>query len=189
MERGITWYDILGVLPGASPDEIRQAYDAKASLLRPELISGAPSKVLVAASRAEKFLGAALRVLGDPPSRERYDVQSGGHAEGSGLSGPESSPTEPGWRSSDFDLAGGHPEAELLGAMMALTDWLAPHPSPTRRLAVPDVRGAVLQRVPGSGGGARSAGDGGAADPASDARRRPGCRSVAHAAGEDPPGR
>jgi curved DNA-binding protein CbpA len=50
--RGITWYDILGVLPDASADTIQQAYEAKASLLRPPLISGAPSKVLTAASRA-----------------------------------------------------------------------------------------------------------------------------------------
>jgi len=29
----------------------------------------------------------------------------------------------------------------MLGALMALADWLTPHPSPPRRLAVPDVRG------------------------------------------------
>jgi hypothetical protein len=33
--RGITWYDILDVLPDASADTIQQAYDAKVSLLRP----------------------------------------------------------------------------------------------------------------------------------------------------------
>jgi DnaJ domain len=149
VERGITWYDILGVLPGASPGEIRQAYEAKTSLLRPELMSGAPSKVVAAASRAQKFLGGALRVLGDPPSRERYDAQVGGQAEGSGLAGPEGSglagpegsPTEPAWRSSDADFVAGDPGAEMLGALMALSDWLAPQPSPPRRLAVPDVRG------------------------------------------------
>jgi hypothetical protein len=129
------------VLPGASSGEIREAYEAKASLLRPELISSAPSKVVAAASRAQKFLGEALRVLGDPANRGRYDAQAGGHAEGPGRAGPGGSPTEPGWRSSDFDFAGGDPGAEMLGALMALSDWLAPHPSPPRRLAVPDVRG------------------------------------------------
>jgi hypothetical protein len=141
VERTITWYDVLGVLPGASPDEIQQAYSAKASLLRPELISGAPSNVLTAVSRAQKFLGEAMRVIGDPPNRERYDAQIGGQAEGLGLAGPENSPTEPGWRSSDFDFVARDPGAEMLGALMALTDWLAPHPSPPRRLAVPDMRG------------------------------------------------
>jgi len=31
--------------------------------------------------------------------------------------------------------------AEVLGALMALSDWLAPHPSPPHRAPVPDVRG------------------------------------------------
>ena len=88
MERGVTWYDILGVLPDASPGEIREAYDAKAGLLRPELISGAPSNVVAAASRAQKFLGEALRVLGDPPSRDRYDAQIGGTPMAWGWPGP-----------------------------------------------------------------------------------------------------
>jgi DnaJ domain len=141
VERGITWYDILGVLPGASRDEIQQAYDDKAGLLRPELISGAPSNVVAAVSRSQRFLDEALRVLGDPVNRNRYDERAGLHARGGGLAEPEDSPTEPGIRSSDFDFVAGGPGAEMLGALMALTDWLAPHPSPPRRLAVPDVRG------------------------------------------------
>jgi hypothetical protein len=141
VERGITWYDILGVLPGASPDEIQQAYDDNAGLLRPELISGAPSNVVAAVSRSQRYLDEALRVLGDPVSRNRYDELAGLHARGGGLAGPVDSPTEPGIRSSDFDFVAGGPGAEMLGALMALTDWLAPHPGPPRRLAVPDVRG------------------------------------------------
>ena len=141
MERGIIWYDILGVLPGASPDEIQQAYDDKAGLLRPELISGAPSNVVAAVSRSQRFLDEALRVLGDPVNRNRYDEQAGLYARGGGLAEPEDFPSEPGIRSSDFDFVAGGPGAEMLGALMALTDWLAPHPSPPRRLAVPDVRG------------------------------------------------
>ena len=141
MERGITWYDILGVLPGASRDEIQQAYDDKAGLLRPELISGAPSNVVAAVSRSQRFLDAALRVLGDPVSRNGYDEQAGLVARGGGLDEPEDFPSEPGIGSSDFDFVAGAPGAEMLGALMALADWLAPHPSPPRRLAVPDVRG------------------------------------------------
>ena len=38
----ITWYDVLGVLPGAEACKIKREYDAKAALLRPDLISGAP---------------------------------------------------------------------------------------------------------------------------------------------------
>ena len=29
----------------------------------------------------------------------------------------------------------------MLGGLLALSDWLAPHPGPPRRVAVPDVRG------------------------------------------------
>jgi hypothetical protein len=129
------------VLPGASPDEIQQAYDDKAALLRPELISGAPSNVVAAVSRSQRYLDEALRVLGDPVNRNRYDELAGLYARGGGLAEPGDSPTEPGIRSSDFDFVAGGPGAEMLGAMMALTDWLAPHPGPARRLAVPDVRG------------------------------------------------
>jgi len=35
----MTWYDVLGALPGAEARKIKQKYEAKASLLRPELIS------------------------------------------------------------------------------------------------------------------------------------------------------
>ena len=68
MEPSTTWYDILGVLPGASAEKIKREYDAKRSLLRPELISGAPSNVLAAVTRAEGILDRAWRVLGDPVS-------------------------------------------------------------------------------------------------------------------------
>ncbi len=67
MPPGITWYDVLGVLPGATAGEIRSGYDGKARLLRPEFLAGAPSTVVTAATRAKGILDAAWRVLGDPP--------------------------------------------------------------------------------------------------------------------------
>jgi curved DNA-binding protein CbpA len=73
MRADITWYDLLGALPDASSQDIGRAYDAKAGLLRPELLSGAPSAVLTAAARAQGIIDAARRVLGDPVSRQRYD--------------------------------------------------------------------------------------------------------------------
>ena len=82
--RGITWYDILDVLPGSSADQIQQAYEAKAALLRPPLISGASSKVVEAAARAEAILDAARRVLIDPVNRERYDQAAGLRQSGQG---------------------------------------------------------------------------------------------------------
>lgn len=131
---------------------IQQAYESKASLLRPPLISGAPSKVLTAASRAQAILDAARRALADPANRERYDETAGGRRDGHGLTQAEDVPTEPGWGPADFDFAAGPPGEEALGVLMALTDWLTPHPHPPRRIPVPDVRGlfyAVCLEVAG----------------------------------------
>jgi len=138
---GITWYDILGVLPSVSVTKIQREYDAKASLLRPELISGAPSTVVKAASRAQGILDAAWRVLRDPVNRELYDEEIGFRRSGEGLASRASFPSEPGWGPADFSFAGGWRVAGLLGPLMAIGDWLAPHPRPRGRVPVPDVRG------------------------------------------------
>ena len=55
----ITWYDVLGVLPGASAEQVKSQHDAKVGLLRPELLAGAPSPAVMAASRAREMLDAA----------------------------------------------------------------------------------------------------------------------------------
>ena len=68
MEPVVTWYDILDVMPGAGTEEIQDKYDARASLLRPELIAGAPSVVITAASRAQQRRAGPA---GEPPLRAR----------------------------------------------------------------------------------------------------------------------
>jgi hypothetical protein len=136
----ITWYDVLGLLPGASAEQVKHQHDAKMGLLRPELIAGAPSPVVTAATRAREILGAAQRVLADPASRARYDEAAGIRRGGGGLARRDSFPSEPGPQR-DAGLLAGNAGAELLGALLALSDWLAPHPGPPRRVAVPDVRG------------------------------------------------
>ncbi|MGN6679910.1 MAG: J domain-containing protein, partial [Streptosporangiaceae bacterium] len=60
-----TWYDLLGVLPGSSPEQISCEYRSKASVLCPALLSGAPSTVNAAASREQRMLEGAFQVLGD----------------------------------------------------------------------------------------------------------------------------
>ena len=87
MRAGITWYDLLGALPDASSEDIERAYAAKASLLRPELLSGAPSTVVTAAARAQGIIDAARRVLADPVSRQRYDETAGLWGSSGGLGG------------------------------------------------------------------------------------------------------
>ena len=84
---GITWYDVLGVMPGAETRKIKRKYEDKASLLRPELISGAPPNVVTAVRRAQELLDTAREVLGDPESRKRYD-EAGLRRSGGGLGQP-----------------------------------------------------------------------------------------------------
>lgn len=100
----VTWYDILGVLPGAAAEQIQRQYDFKASLLGPECVAGAPIEVVAAVSRAKGILDAARRVLGDPVNRERYDEAVGIRRQGGGLIPAENFPSEPGWGPQDFDF-------------------------------------------------------------------------------------
>jgi hypothetical protein len=140
-EPGITWYDVLGVLPGATVEQVQYQHDAKARLLRPELVAGAPSPVIAAASRGREILGAALRVLADPANRARYDERAGIRRRSGGLPPPESFPSQPGAERPDVDFIAGNAELEVLGALLMLGDWMTPHPRPPKRVAVPDVRG------------------------------------------------
>ena len=140
-EPGITWYDVLGVLPSATVEQVQYQHDAKARLLRPELVAGAPSPVIAAASRAREILGTARRVLADPANRARYDETAGIHRRGGGLSPPESFPSEPGAEQPDVDFIGGDAGLEVLGGLLVLGDWMTPHPRQPRRVTVPDIRG------------------------------------------------
>jgi hypothetical protein len=110
------------------------------SLLRAELLAGAPSPVVVAASRAREILDAARRVLADPASRARYDEAVGFRRSGEGLARHAGFPSEPG-EEPDVGFVLSSAGDELLGGLLALTDWLAPHPASPKRVVVPDVRG------------------------------------------------
>jgi curved DNA-binding protein CbpA len=150
MRADITWYDLLGALPDASSEDIQQAYDAKAVLLRPDLLGDAPSKVVTAAARAQGIIDAARRVLGDPVSRHQYDQAAGLWSSGGGLSQPKDSPAGSGLP--DSDVAADNPGAEVLRSLGALNVWLARHPDYQPRIPAPDVRGLfydVFVRVVG----------------------------------------
>ncbi len=129
MEPGITWYDVLGVLPGAEPRKIKRKYEEKASLLRPELIWGAPPNAVTAIRRAQELLDTAWQVLGDPDSRKRYDEAVGLRRSGGGLGQP----------GTGIESAGLAPAG--LGIIGGLTGWLGPRRRRNRPGAVPDVRG------------------------------------------------
>jgi DnaJ domain/PASTA domain len=124
----ITWYDVLGVLPDAPPDDIRQAWQARAALLRPATLPGAAPEVQSAADRARQAVDEAWRVLADPAARESYDEQIGILRPGEGLAAPSRGPLGP-----DVGLGTGWSEAD--------DEALQAYPDPPSRVVVPDLRG------------------------------------------------
>jgi hypothetical protein len=130
----LTWYDVLGVLPGASPMQVQSAYHERARLLDPRMLNAAPSKVLKAADAARATLGEAWHILQDAAVRRQYDEQLAAGRNGEGLDSALSTPSVP----------GGTPSGRYVSADMviaALEDLMTPHPSPPRHVIVPDLRG------------------------------------------------
>jgi hypothetical protein len=128
----ITWYDVLGVLPDAPPDDIRDAWQARNAALRADTYATAAPDVLSAADRARQAVAEAWRVLADPADRERYDDAAGFRRPGEGLASPSRGPLGP-----DVSLGPGW--------SMADEEALEPYSDPHGRQLVPDVRGLFFQ--------------------------------------------
>jgi DnaJ domain len=128
----ITWYDVLGVLPDAPPDDIRGAWQARQAMLQPGALAGAPPEVLSAADRARQSVQEAWRVLADPAARESYDEQIGFLRPGKGLASPSRGPLGP-----DVSLGEGWSVAD--------EEALEPSAGPASRVVVPDVRGLFFR--------------------------------------------
>src|SRR5262249_42861967 len=155
MKSGITRYDGLGVMPGAEARKIRRKYEDKASLLRPELISGAPPSVVTAVKPAQELLDKAWEGLGDPESRKCYDEaggprRSGGgpgpprvglRRSGGGVVQPGTGIESAGLAPTDPGIVGELPGVDAAGGLLGLTGWLGPRRRRNRPGAVPDVRG------------------------------------------------
>jgi hypothetical protein len=124
----ITWYDVLGVLPDAAPDDIREAWQARQAALQASTLAGASSEVLAAADRARQAVQEAWRVLADPAARESYDEEVGFARPGEGLAPPGRGPLGP-----DVGLGEGWSTAD--------EEALEPYPGRASRVVVPDVRG------------------------------------------------
>lgn len=158
----ITWYDVLGVSSGADRDTVRDAYAQRSQQLRPELLNGAPSPVLLAAERAAAAVKAAWLVLSDPGRRRRYDrevgASRGGGLRGTAAFGGSSSPSGaaeladsagPLVLGTELDLMLNEmPEAAgaVLDIFATLTPWTTPLPAaPSRRITVPELRGLFFR--------------------------------------------
>ena len=124
----VTWYDVLGVLPDASPDDIRVAWQERTAALQPGLMAGTSAEVRSAADRARQAVDEAARVLADPASRESYDQAIGFARPGEGLAPPGRGPLGP-----DVGLGEGWSRAD--------EEALEPYPDPPSRVVVPDVSG------------------------------------------------
>lgn len=125
----ITWYDVLGVLPDATSDDIREACRERRVALAPDNLAGAPAEVLSVAHRALQAVQEAGRVLADPAARKSYDQDIGFLRPGEGLAPTTlGRPPEP-----DVSLGEGWSTAD--------EEALQPYQDPPSRVVVPDVRG------------------------------------------------
>jgi PASTA domain len=147
LARRITWYDILGIEPGASAETVRRACQDRGQQLEDERVAGAPEAVADAVERGWQVLRAAWLVLGDRAERERYDEEIGVARQGAGLARREPAPSRPGLDPADaVTVIGALGLADVLDGLGALADWLGPLPRESRRrrprqVIAPDVRG------------------------------------------------
>jgi DnaJ domain len=128
----ITWYDVLGVLPDATPDDIREAWQARTAALQPARLAEAPPDVVSVADRARQAVEEAWRVLADPAARESYDERVGYRRPGEGLGAPGRGPLGP-----EISLGEGWSTAD--------EEALEPYSDPHARTVVPDVRGLFFR--------------------------------------------
>jgi hypothetical protein len=70
-----TYYEVLGVDPSTSPEDLRRAYVQRARALHPDRQVGADPTRAAQAARAMQEVNEAWRVLRDPVARADYDTR------------------------------------------------------------------------------------------------------------------
>lgn len=90
-----THYEVLGVAPDASGEEIQKAYRVLARRHHPDVSPGADPAVMAA-------INGAWMVLGDPVQRRDYDAQLR-RPEPAPAPRPASTPSAPGWEPLHWD--------------------------------------------------------------------------------------
>ena len=165
----VTWYDVLGVLPDASQDDIRIAWQERTAALQPGLMAGTSAEVQSAADRARHAVDEAARVLADPASRESYDEAIGFARPGEGLAPPWRGPSGPdvglgeGWSRADEEAReayGDRPSRVVVpdvsglfyGTCMEMVGRVGLHVDPVQLTARPmPVEGLVVGQAPAAG--------------------------------------
>jgi hypothetical protein len=88
-----THYQVLGVAPSASTDEVRRAHRQLARVLHPDRLSAAVPAERALAERRMREVNAAWTTLSDPVRRADYDRQLAGVPAGATARGPAARPT------------------------------------------------------------------------------------------------
>ena len=91
----MSYYDIIGVPPTATRDEIHRAYQSRARLLHPDRHASASAELLAVATTAVAQLNEAWQVLGNEASRSRYDRSLGESAGDRSWSSRQGQPRAP----------------------------------------------------------------------------------------------
>jgi hypothetical protein len=82
--RAVSYYEVLGVAPDASPAAIRRAYVELARRYHPDFHTTESAAVRAANERAMQAVNEAWTVLSDPAARRRYDGQRAEQARNGG---------------------------------------------------------------------------------------------------------
>jgi hypothetical protein len=113
-----THYEVLGVSPGATTDEIRAAYRRQARRHHPDTLPDADPETADAARRTMAAVNSAWEVLGNRARRHAYDA---------GLAATwRPLPSDPGDSTADEDLDGFDGDGRFAG-------WGEPDDEPTGR--------------------------------------------------------
>jgi len=146
----ITFYEELGVAPGASSEEIRDAFRALARLLHPDQQTDAPLKAT--AEKQMRKLNRIYAVLSDPERRRQYDEALDHECGPLVLTGPA-------FRPGLMKVAGRTAWAAAILCSAALLIWLASETTPEPQSRARDQNAAVSAAAPPLSKSAGGAGD------------------------------
>lgn len=77
MSENQNFYEVLGVVPNATDNQIKDAYIFKANILHPDRLSGISERIRVQAEAEMKRVNEAYSTLSKPKLRAEYDKKTG----------------------------------------------------------------------------------------------------------------